>query len=205
MVFDPKKHEEWDRPKPLDSAPRQLDSWRRSSRPSFPSFENFGAEISAPNCQVGDRAFGTIPEESRDKFLKALLDHIQERLETKPDLDWICNGPFESELADRTGLSRHDIDMIGREFCEEEIIGYGNGGGDVGRVCHFTSAGYRLAKEKSYEKTALAQRRKVAVAAKAGGKWLLLKVAGGIALVVAPIAIANRDQLIGWIKARQGL
>jgi hypothetical protein len=145
------------------------------------------------------------PEESRDKFLKALLDHIQERLETKPDLDWSCNGQFESELADRTGLSCHDIDMIGREFREERIIGYGNGGGDVGRVCHFTSAGYRLAKGKSYEKTALARRRKVAVGAKAGGKWLLLKVAGGIALVVAPIDIAYRDQLIGWIKATLGL
>jgi hypothetical protein len=51
----------WDRPKPLDFVPRQLDSWRRMSRLSIPSFENFGAEISAPNCQVGNRAFGTIP------------------------------------------------------------------------------------------------------------------------------------------------
>ena len=49
------------RPKLRDSAPQQLDSWRRISRPSFPNIENFGAEISAPNCQVGNRAFGTIP------------------------------------------------------------------------------------------------------------------------------------------------
>jgi hypothetical protein len=53
-----------DRPKPLDSAPRQPDSWRLMSRLSFPRFENFGAEISAPNCQVGNRALGTIPEDA---------------------------------------------------------------------------------------------------------------------------------------------
>jgi hypothetical protein len=62
----------WDRPKPLVSAPWQLDSFRRIRRLSFPSFENFGAEISAPNCQVGKRAFGTVPR----IFLKNRKDSV---------------------------------------------------------------------------------------------------------------------------------
>jgi hypothetical protein len=146
-----------------------------------------------------------IRKESKDKFLKALLDHIEERLETTPELEWICNSPFEGEVATRTGLSLHDIDMIGRELWEEGFIDFGNGGGEVGRVCHFTSAGYRLAREKKYEKTALARGRKLTGGVKAGGKWLALKVVGGIVAVGAPIAVIYRDQLIAWIKARLGL
>ena len=57
----PEKRTFWDRPKLAEFALWQLDTWDRRLGLSLLVSRYFGAEISAPKCQVGKGSFGTIP------------------------------------------------------------------------------------------------------------------------------------------------